>query len=427
MRYRVLANLRRIKTIAPAGLLLLLVMVSHGCRANQMETTGPGATAYPEAPPASAAATDAQGPPTDGVQQASHETMQPGVGSPSGQSLTQFEDEEESDWVKSLEKLAPSNVYKSAKSAMGLGPDEPIAQRYYAEGEQFFKGKQYSEAADKFKSAAGRWPDSALEEDAMFMLAESYFFADNYRDASDTYGNLQAKYTRSRHIDTITKRQFAIARYWEEVGREKSMMVPSFDKKRPFFDTAGNAIAQFESVHTHDPTGPLADDAIMAAGNAEYRRGHFEDAAHFYGTLRKSHPQSEHQRKAHELDLYSNLSAYQGPQYDARALIASDKILKSMKANFPPQSEEERARMQKFQRLVRYQQAERDWNQAEYYYNLKYYGASRKYYDLVVKEHADTPFANKASARLAEIQNYPPEPPNHFKWFTELFPESKKR
>jgi len=138
------------------------------------------------------------------------------------------------------EALYPSNVQKSFKKAIGQGPNEAIARKHMAEADDLFRQKQYAAAGKQYKSAAGRWPDSALEEDAMFLRGECYFFDDRYADANDMYDDVVKRYSNSRHLDKIVVRQFAIARYWQE----SEQLNPHFpvtpnltDKTRPWFDT----------------------------------------------------------------------------------------------------------------------------------------------------------------------------------------------
>ena len=109
-------------------------------------------------------------------------------------------------------KLAPENVWKSVKKATGNGPDENVARSSFKEGQDLFLQKKYAEAAEKFKTAADRWPDTPLEEDALFMLGESQFFSDQYPKAHDTYSMLLKKHNNSRHLDIAVQREFAIGR-----------------------------------------------------------------------------------------------------------------------------------------------------------------------------------------------------------------------
>ena len=77
--------------------------------------------------------------------------------------------------------LAPENIYKNVKKAAGYGPDEKIARTALQEGKALYAEKKYTEAAAKFATAADRWPDSPLEEDALFLEARASSFPTSIR------------------------------------------------------------------------------------------------------------------------------------------------------------------------------------------------------------------------------------------------------
>lgn len=333
-------------------------------------------------------------------------------------------------WLeRSTKKLAPKRVWGSFLRAIGQGPDEPLAHRLFAEGDELFRQRKYLEAAKRYKTAARRWPDSSLEEDALFMLAESYFFADRYSKASDAYANLLTKYENSRHIDTVTRRQFAIGRYWDgliEAGKADGLFNLT-DRTRPFFDIWGNTRAIYESIPINDPTSPLADDATMALANLHYLKGRYEDAAYNYELLRKNYSQSEHQPLAHLLGLHANLLAYQGPQYDAAPLERAEELVNQSLTQFAVPLAHERERLLAMRAAIREERARRDFEAGEYYYRLRYYRAARQYYAHVLQEFADTTYAARAQARMQETANLPPVPPDRLKWLYDWIPKSKRR
>ncbi len=84
----------------------------------------------------------------------------------------------------------------------------PAAQ--FREGEALFRAKKYAEAAPKFYTASWRWPDSTLEEDALFLEGECYFFDDQYGKAQDAYDALLKAHGNTRYLDTVMWRLFAI-------------------------------------------------------------------------------------------------------------------------------------------------------------------------------------------------------------------------
>ena len=50
-------------------------------------------------------------------------------------------------------------------------------------------------------------------------------------------------------------------------------------------------------------------------------------------------------------------------------------------------------------------------------------GAARIYYRQIAAEYQDTPFANRAFARLNDLKNRPAKPGQPVKWLVDLFPE----
>ncbi len=329
---------------------------------------------------------------------------------------------EERTWSDRLAELAPEKVWPRMKEAVGLGPDEAIARSAFAQAEVLCANRRYAAAAKAYKTAAQRWPDSALEEDALFMLAECQFLQDQYSRASDTYTNLMKKYNNSRHLDKVMTRRFAIARYWDQIGEKRSMFAfNATDKKLPFWDTAGNSVALYESIRLDDPTGPLADDATMATANSYFLRGRYEDAAFHYDLLRKEFPQSEFQPQAHLLGMRSKLLSYQGPMYDDKPLKDAKQLAEQMSVQFGDRLNGEKEHIRQAQREIEAQLAERQWQRGEYYYQGKFYRAAREYYGAVVKDYPDSRFAQLARDRITELKDQPDQPKNGVEWLTSKF------
>ena len=320
--------------------------------------------------------------------------------------------------------LYPSNIAKNVKEMAGYGPDESLARKSYAEGEALYRQKRYRDAAREFKVAAARWPDSQLEEDSLFMLGESHFFVDEYPEAKTAYDKLLAKYDYTSHLDTIMKRMFSLGRYWEQIdsaGKTSPFFVNVTDSSQPTFDTYGHAQKSYQAVQLHDPTGPLADNSIMAAANANFVRGRFEEAAYNYDLLRKEYPKSSHQLNAHKLGSESRMLMYQGPTYDGGPLDAADEIVDQTLVQFQTELGDERERLVQAKNKIVEERAERELAIAEYYDRKKCYGSVRYYCQEVIDEYPHTEAAAKARKRLTQIEGLPDEPPDRFQWLTGMF------
>jgi outer membrane protein assembly factor BamD (BamD/ComL family) len=353
------------------------------------------------------------------------------IDAPVSEIATAYEDPLEKQESGLIPGFDPKNVYAQAKTAVGLGPNEQIAQVAFDDAEKLFAERRFKQAAKKYKEAADRWPNSTLEQEAMFKLADSYFFDDRYIQARDAYDALVSKYPNTRHLDLLVRREWEIARYWEayEEKHPDWVLTPNaIDKTRPWFDTIGHAIKTYESIRLNDPTGPWADDAIMATANIYFRRGRYQDADIQYSQLRSEYPRSEHQFEAHILGLQSKLRKYQGPDYDGAPLEEAEKLVKQLRTQFAGQmSADDRERLRNVQAQLNLAQAERTMRMAKYYDDTKYYGPARDYYNELIAKHPSSPLAEQARTRLAEIQDEPAQPPKPLAWLVDQFPESRER
>jgi outer membrane protein assembly factor BamD (BamD/ComL family) len=324
-----------------------------------------------------------------------------------------------------LEKLKPKRVYDSVRQKTPWRKDEEMGRAALREADDLFRQGKYTEAIKSYKTAAFRWPDSIIEEDALFLLGECYFFTDDYPEASDTFLELLKKYSNTRHLDKVMHRQFAIGRYWQELENADPewFLIPNVtDDTRPMFFTSSNALAAYESVRLNDPTGPLADDSVMATANAYFVEEKFQDADYYYQILRNEYPRSEHLKEAYVLGLRSKMRTYQGPVYDGVPLADSEDLVNQMLVQFPTELGEERQRLLEDKRNILEQRAERDWQMASYYHKNKYYGAVRFYCQKIIKEYPETSFAQQAAARIEEIKGKPDQPKNYFNWIEDVLP-----
>lgn len=323
-----------------------------------------------------------------------------------------------------LEDLDPANVYRATLDALGYGPDEGIAKELFQEAEDLARAKDHKAAGKKFLAAAKRWPDSSLEEDALFLAGENFFAADEYPDAHKAYQKLLKAHDYTQYLDKVTRRLFAMAQYWEKCAAND----PSFkspvnltDDSRPWVDTVGYALKAYDDIRMYDPTGPLADDAVMATANLYFVRERYEDAARHYDLIRTEYPKSEHQLKAHLLGIESWQRIYQGGYYDAGPLEKAGEVAEQALVQFGPELGEERPRIIEAKNKIVEEKAARDFIIAQYYDKRDRFGAARFYYRSIIEEYPQTAAAQQARQRMTEIQDKPDKPKNRFEWLTSLF------
>ncbi len=338
---------------------------------------------------------------------------------------------EKKDEIGLLPALDPHVQFNKVKAAVGLGPNEQYARQAYAEGDRLFREKDYKAAIGHFQTAVTRGPHSSIEQEAMFMLAQSYFFDDQYIKARDAYDALVKEYSNTRYLDTVIKHEWFIAQYWEERDRSNPdwPLTPNvIDKTRPWFDTIGHAIKTYESIRLNDPTGPRADDAIMATANIYFARGRFEDADYNYSLLRREYPRSELQFEAHLLGLQAKLRKYQGEDYDGTPLEEAKTLVKQLNSQFSGRlSKEEKDRLGTVEGQLNQEIATRDYRMAAYYDKKQDYGAAKYYYAQVIKKYPDTELAQKSRDRYASLKDEPDRPPKKLAFLIDRLPESRER
>ena len=323
------------------------------------------------------------------------------------------------------------NINKRWKKMTGRGPNEQVARRALAEADTSYRKGDYPAAIPQYKKVIDRWPDSAIEEDAMWQLAECYFFTDQYPKAEDAYDELVRKYANTRYLDRIAQRQFVIGDYWLKLDQRNGYwtLVPNVaDRSRPLFDTRGRALKTFDHVRMNSPRGPLADDSLMAQGNAHFVDRQWLDADYFYGLLRSEYPDSDFLLEAHLLGLQSKIRSYQGPGYEGGVLDEAEILADQTLVQFPDQldSEEERRLLETRARIAE-QQAKRHFNRASFYEKGEHYSAARIYYGLVARDYSTTSLAGEALAKLDTIKGLDDVSDNPFPMLTAVLnPDSLK-
>lgn len=356
--------------------------------------------------------------------------------------LAQYSEDAPPDRSVTWGDFAPEKIGKTVRKLTGNGPNPKEAKLIYAQAQQAYNAAaqkklqdpnadvrpQFAEAAELFESAAEKWPESELEQDAFHMAGESYFFADHYWDAETNYEQLLKSYPNSKYIDAVQPRRFAIAQYWLELHRKDPMAfyeLNFFDEATPTRDAFGHAMRVYDRIRLDDPTGKLADDATLALGNAHFAAGKFMKADEYYADLRKTFPSSEHQFQAHFLGLKAKLEAYQGPDYSADALIGAEKLVDQIRKQFPVEAQQEREYLDREAARIRYLKAERDWLMAKRFDRRTEYGAAKHYLTSLAAEYPETPFGERARQRLREIETSgaPDIPDQPLAALVAMFPE----
>ena len=351
-------------------------------------------------------------------------------------------EDKEGNWIRPegsrADKMMNSDVPKIFRKIPGLGErtvDKDLARTTLKEANELYQAavssqgsdrkELFRQAAKKYNQAGKHWASSSLEQDAYFMTAESYFFAEDYPKAEDYYVKLIKDYPRTRYQDRVDQRRMEIGNYWLQFP-DKFYNINLTDKKRPLNDTENHGKRVLEKMLLDSPTGRLADDVTMDIANTEFKRENWNEALDRYRDLISVYTDSPHQFDAHFLGAKSALLAYQGPQYSAEPLEDADKLLKQMVRQFSKQASERKEPIAEMLAEVKYRQAERLYDEATYRNNKQEYAAAIVYCDRILDNYPDTPFADKAQQIIDKAEGKPSVPTPYLHWMTYAFPTRDK-
>ncbi len=336
-----------------------------------------------------------------------------------------------------LDDLAPSQLATTLKLKMRGENDANVAQKYYVEGQRLYdagidqldrdpNGQSHQEyfmdAANEFRIAAASWPDSELEENALFHEGESYFFADRYVQANRAYEKLIANYSGSRHLDQAELKRYSIAVYWLEIAEQTT--IPSFtDPKRPKTNVASEARRVLHRIRIDDPSGKLAGDATLALGKAFMKAHRYYEAADTFEDLRNNYPGSKHLFTAYMLELEARLMGYQGKDYDDTPLRKADQLMKQIVRLFPKESEAQLPYLEKQATIIQRQIAERDFSMAQYFEGRGENRAAKIYYEQIAGKYQDTELGESINAQIEKVAALPAKPKQPAKWLVNAFPD----
>lgn len=339
-----------------------------------------------------------------------------------------------------FDDLSPGNLTTTVKVRTTYKEDRASAEAAYETGQQIYNDalakldaqpdgnehvELFREAANQFRLASGKFPDSQLEHDALYFEGESYFFANNYVQANRAFENLISRYAGTRYLDKAESRRFAIAEYWLKLS-ETAAPIKFNDPSRPSKGIEKEAQRIFHRIRLDDPTGKLADDATLALANAYFKAENWLDAADTYEDLRRNYPGSQHQFHAHMFELKARLNSYQGKSYDDDPLKKADKLLKQIVRQFPQQARDEKEYLAKEAGMIRHLLAERDFGMAKYFENQGENLAAKYYYQQVATNYSDTEFGNMVPEKIERIVDLPAKPKQHAQWLVDLFPDEEQ-
>jgi outer membrane protein assembly factor BamD (BamD/ComL family) len=300
-----------------------------------------------------------------------------------------------------------SNGYKPLEA-----PKNPEAEAEFKAAERLFQQGKLDEAETLFAKLGKKRKGSPWGEKGLYFVAECQYQRGKLVDAHNSYEKLVAEYPGTEYLDKLVSREYAIAQKWlaqadpKAKPEEKLAWYTRFTGERPLFDTTGDALQALEHVRHHDPTGPLADDAVLRIADEHMEHRDYESAALYYDQLVVDHPKSPFLQRAQLATIDARIKGYLGPEYDGSGLNQARELIKQTMATFPdrPAGNE---KLYHTLDLINDQEAERTFVVGDYYQRTGKVSSAEYYFGKIPQRWPKSPYATQAKTRLAVLAKMP--------------------
>jgi TolA-binding protein len=304
-------------------------------------------------------------------------------------------------------------------------PGSPVQHDGLAAAEDAYRQDEFAKAEKMFEEIADDTKNRPeVAERARFYQAECLRRQDYFPKAVDTYNKLLIDFPAGLYREQTVGQMYLIAGEWLKPVRDEiadkakpekerkprswtdGIVLANFDRKLPTFDAEGRALQTLEKVYFSDPTGPYADKSLFMLGRVNYERGNFKEASRYFQQLAEVHDRSPLRDDALKLAIISKNNSTGGPDYDGREAAEAMRLINGAKATSPALAREQDGKFLDNQAImVRYQQAEKDFETAEFYRRTGHPGSAWFYYELVKRRYPGMkPWAEQAEQRQKELK-----------------------
>lgn len=286
-------------------------------------------------------------------------------------------------------------------------------------GKQLYQQEKFSDAFKVFSSIAkGKKNPAVVVEEALFYKAECEYHEGNYRDAKTNYIKLLHDFRQTgRYQAQAAQRLFDIANYWLDDTRreiqqsedERWFVRPanyvSFSRNKPFLDVEGHALQALDEVRLNDISGPLGEKSLFFIATVKFHRKDYNNADYYYSQLYENFPNSPLAPKAVKQAILCKQLVVHGAVYDNRSIEEARKLVDTAARAFPEVNKGDEQFLERQLVAISQQQAERDYQVAEFYRRTGHPGSAYFYYELVRRRYPNTKLAEKAVAQMTEIRS----------------------
>lgn len=294
------------------------------------------------------------------------------------------------------------------------------ARRDVEEAKRLYADQKYAEAEKLFNSIAkAKKLTLDVQEDAVFYRGECQRLQANYRDAEGSLKLYIKSFPYGKYTAQANERLFDIANYWLNPTRERMKRAEEaregkggynifptsfvhFSRDMPFNDVEGHALGILEEVRLNDIRGKLAERSLFYIATVKFFNAEYREADFYYSQIVDHYPQSDLSAKAMKQSIICKQIANGGTSYDTRLVEKCRQYLEEFHRAYPHKDTEW---IQKQLVSINHQQADRDYNIAEFYRRTGHPGSAYFYYEIVRRAYPNTEYARKAEDHMNALRS----------------------
>ncbi len=260
----------------------------------------------------------------------------------------------------------------------------------------FYKGKQFSKAINELEKLIKYYPKAREAAEAQYYLGRIYEDMNRLYDAFKAYQKVIEKYPFSDRGPELIKRQYEIGeKMLEGEGKRNKFMTVLTGEEFPVVEV-------FRTVIKNAPYSKYAAPAQYKIGLFLKSQGLFGEARDEFEKVINDYPDSKWVKAAkYQIALVDARRSSKAP-YDQRVTKAAVEEFKEFAKMYPDAELSEKAKKQ--MESLRLKEAENNFLIGKYYEKTKTYKAAKIYYQTVIEDYKNTPWAVKALERLQALE-----------------------
>jgi len=291
--------------------------------------------------------------------------------------------------------IQPAHAYwiwtpKSGKwvNPKNLPKDNPKEQFAYAKS--YFDNNKYEEAKREFRKLLKAYPKSAEAAESQYYLGLAEEQQSKLYEAFQAYQLVIDKYPFSERIQEIIEKEYKIAEKFMAGEKRKALGID--------LPVENPAIEIFGKVVENSTYGPLAPKAQYKLGLVLKGLMRYYEAEEEFNKVVSRYPDSEWSAAAKFQIASCRASLSKGYAYDQGSAQEAKERFQEFVKEHPDavlSLDAEKSIAQ-----IRDKEAESSYNSAAFYEKQKAFDSAKIYYNSIINDYAQSPWAVKAAARL---------------------------